>query len=271
MTVATGAGAARRSGAFGWLGVALLIGVFLLSWGGALILTAPAGLVRVPAGMLPGNMTLTPVTGTIWQGQWRLNLPQGDAWAVTARFRPAALWHGRLDWRIRIQGDGVSASADVSPGWSGVAIDGLTARWAGDAMRLVTAWPMGGRFDGRGAVYLRRTQQGLMPESGSLSLRWTDAQLTTTEPLTLGTLTLSTTLADGGRLSGRVTPEATSNAPLLGQLDLKGNIHDPQHIRVTGFLQPTAEASPALRQQLGLLGTTDAQGRIPVNGFLPGA
>lgn len=270
MTRRIAAKTVRQTEGLGRWGGGLLILVFALSWLGALVFTAPLSLVRVSADTLPPGVTLTSQSGTVWAGVWRWSLPQAVVLTMDTRFQPAALWRGRLSWRVRVQGGGLQAEADVTPGWTGISVDRLRAKWTGGSalMQLATPWPLGGQFDAAGRIDFRRMGQGTVPEAGTLTVRWIDAELTTTEPLALGDLSLSATL-NHGRLDGTVTPQVSASAPLQGQLVLRGPILAPSSIRVTGLLDVTPRASTALRQQLGLLGQRDSQGRIPIDGYLP--
>ncbi|HUX82771.1 MAG TPA: type II secretion system protein N [Halothiobacillus sp.] len=257
--------------AAGSRGVWVLGAIFVLSWLGALVFTAPLSLIRLPSDALPAGVTLVPRSGTLWWGQWQLDLSQGASVHLTTRFMPGALLHGQLSWRVVAQGAGLQAEAVVTPGQAGVSIDRLQAQLAADSplMQAATPWPLGGVLSGTGAVVLQQTAQGLLPMTATISLQWQAARLTTTEPLSLGDLALSAKV-DHGQLAGTLTTLPSVSAPLKGTLNLNGGLVSGPRLRIRGFLEATSHASPALRQQLGLLGRPAPDGRTPIDGYLPG-
>lgn len=261
----------RSPAALGRRGGVLLLAAFVLSWFGALIVTAPSSLVRAPTGVLPAGATLTPQSGTLWQGRWRLDLPQGVSLRLTARFIPGALLHGRLSWRVGVQGAGLQSEGVVTPGRDGVSVDHVRAQLAADGplMQLVTPWSLGGTLRGTGSAHFRQTDRGLSPANATISFQWQAARLTTTEPLSLGDLALSARL-EHDDLVGKVIAQPSASAPLEGTLTLRGPLTPRQQVKIQGFLEATSYASAALRQQLGLLGRPNDQGRFSIDGYLPG-
>ncbi|MDA3878615.1 MAG: type II secretion system protein N [Halothiobacillus sp.] len=258
-------------GAAGIRGIWVLLAVFVLSWLGALVFTAPLSLIRLPADALPEGMTLSSRSGTLWLGEWQLNLPQGASVHLKTRFLPGALLHGRFSWQVTAQGAGLQADAVVTPGQAKVLIDRFQGQLAADSplMQAATPWPLGGVLNGTGAAVLQQTAQGLLPMTATISLQWHAAHLTTTEALSLGDLALSAKV-DHGQLTGTLTSLPSVSAPLKGDLSLSGGLMSGPRLRVHGFLEATSFASPALRQQLGLLGHPAPDGRTPIDGYLPG-
>lgn len=252
-----------------WLG--WLLGLFVLTWLGGLIVTAPLRLIQLPASALPAGMRLIPVGGTLWQGQWQLSLPRGEAVSVTTHFLLSSLLRFSPSWQIAAHGTGLNAQAVVAPGWHDIRVSQGQAQLPADSglLQYVTPWPLGGQLQGTGSGQFVQSAEGWKPSTAALTLDWQNARVTTTEPLALGHLSLTVKVA-ADQVSGTLAPLPAAKAPLKGRLMLSGHVMSALPLRIHGFLETTAYASDALRQQVGLLGHPGPDGRIPIDGHLPG-
>lgn len=209
-----------------------------------------------------GVAGLTPVRGTIWQGQWQYAPPGRPTLTVDTRFVPQVLWHGALGWHIQVIGQGITGQALLS--WRGQQQDFTEIDAVVDVGSLPLLWRPTGTLRLRGTAQM---MDGVLNEA-NLTGQWQNARVTTTEPLSLGQFSGTLTIQHQTLLA-HIHADQTANAPLLAALKIEGHwpVTTPPH--ASGFVQPTAAASSALSGQLSLLGTPDADGRIPLNGVLP--
>ena len=259
------------------IGIALL--VFVSSWLVALLMTVPITVIPVSRLALPEGVQLTPLSGTLWQGRWRLTLPNTRPVTIRTDILPWSMFRLQLAWHVRAQtapqanpsDTDLTMTGDVALGFRTLSVRNLKGRLAADSpfVTALTAWPLNGLIDFSGAATLIRTEQGFRLQAAQVAANWQDARITTTEPLPLGDLRFKARIANGA-LNATVTPLPTPRGPLLGDLDIDGTWPITQAPRVQGYLQPTATASTALVEQLKLLGRPDANGKITLQGVLPG-
>lgn len=267
--------AIRRPRSLIWPGVLILV----VSWGVTLLATAPITLIPVSRLALPPGVQLTPLNGTFWHGQWRLNLPRMPAMTIKTDFLPLSIMRLQLAWHVRAQTDaqgsqpdsGLNVSADVALGSSKLSIRNVHGRLdAGSPwVTSLTVWPLNGLIDVTGDATLVGTSGGLDIQSAQATANWRNAQVTTTEPLSLGDLVITADVAPE-RLNVTVKPASASGGPLRGELVLSGVWPLTKAPIVQGYLQPTMQASNTLTQQLSLFGRPDASGKITVHEVLPG-
>ncbi|MDY0147507.1 MAG: type II secretion system protein N [Halothiobacillus sp.] len=267
--------ALRRPRSLIWPGVLILIA----SWFAALLVTAPITLIPVSRLALPPGVALVPLGGTIWHGQWRLNLPRAPAMTVHTDFLPLSIVRLQPAWHVRAQTAArtsqperdLNLAADVGLGFKQLNVRNLHGRLAADSplIAALTAWPLNGLIDFGGDASLVSTKHGFDLQTARASANWRNASITTTEPLSLGDLVLDAKIAQG-QLNATIKPASDSRGPLSGELNLAGRWPVSTAPKVSGYLQPTAGASEALRQQLNMLGRPDATGKITIQGVLPG-
>jgi general secretion pathway protein N len=253
--------------------------ILMMSWVVALLLTAPITLVPVSRLALPSDVQLTPLNGTFWHGQWRLKLPQTPTMTIHTDFLPFSILRLQPAWHMRVETDmsgsqpdaGLNLAADVAPGFKQLRVRSLDGRLpaASPWIASLTAWPLGGTIDFKGDAVLTRTAGGLELQSAQVTANWQNAQITTTEPLSLGDLVLDAEVGHG-QFNVTAKPASSPRGPVLGELTLTGLWPITKAPTVRGYLQPTPLASDALSQQLGLLGQPDASGKITIQGVLPG-
>ncbi|OZB36700.1 MAG: hypothetical protein B7X35_01435 [Halothiobacillus sp. 14-56-357] len=266
--------AIRRPRSLIWPGVLLL----MASWFAALLVTAPITLIPVSRLALPPGVALVPLGGTLWHGQWRLNLPRAAAMTVHTDFLPLSIVRLQPAWYVRAQTAarasqpdmGLNLATDVGLGFKQLNVRHLHGRLAADSplIAALTAWPLNGLIDFSGDASLVMTKHGFDLQTARASATWRNASITTTEPLPLGDLVLDAEIAQG-QLKATIKPSSDSRGPLSGEINLAGPWPVNTAPKVSGYLQPTADASEDLRQQLNLLGRPDATGKITIQGVLP--
>lgn len=256
-----------RGSAFFWLGLGIVVFSFLAT----LLATAPLTLLRVPATAMPAGVSLTPIAGTFWHGQWLLSAPQITPLRVTTQWQPRALLWLQPTWQVRIQGVGVEARARVAVARQQISLTELQAQLSTTSplIKLLTAWPLGGTLQVQGDAQLKGLPTGWALAAANGSALWQNAQITTTAPLPLGDIQAVARL-DNAQLSLTLTPQAGATAPLSGKLTITSRWPITAAPAIRGRLKPTAQASPALIEQLKLLGQPDATGAIVIAGVLPG-
>lgn len=231
--------------------------IFFLGFIGSLIATWP---IRALPNL--GVPNLTPLHGSLWQGQWQYAPPGQPPVIVNSHFAPQSVLRGALGWQIHAQGSGIDGRALFL--WRGQQqhIEQLHAMVDVGAQSLL--WHPTGSLILQGSATITR---GVL-RAGQLRGVWQNASVTTSEPLTLGAFDGDITVANG-QLRGHITSVPGASAPLVAQLDLDAQWPLTTPIHASGFVQATNTAQPALSAQLGLLGTADANGRIALNGILP--
>lgn len=256
-----------RGAAFFWLG----LGIALFSFLAALLATAPLTLLRVPQAAMPAGVSLTPIAGTFWQGQWMLSAPQIAPLRVTTQVQLRSLLWLHPTWQVRIQGAGVEAHARVAVARQQISLADLKAQLEATSplIKLRTAWPLGGTLQVQGEARLNRVPTGWVLAAADGTALWQNAQITTTAPLPLGDIDAVARL-ENAQLTLTLTPQASATAPLSGQLTVTSRWPITLAPAIRGSVKPTAQASPALTEQLSLLGQPDATGAIAIAGVLPG-
>lgn len=267
--------AIRRPRSLIWPGVLLL----LASWFVELLVTAPITLIPISHLVLPAGVQLQPIGGTLWHGQWRLSLPRAPDTTVHTDFLPSSMFRLQLAWHVQARMNargtqpkaGLNLAADVALGFKQLAVRNVKGRIGADNpfIASLTAWPLGGTINLNGDASLIRAKRGFILKAAQATANWRKAQMTTTEPLSLGNLVFDAKIAQG-QFNATVKPAPNSAGPLLGELNLAGTWPVTKAPTVQGYVQPTARASDALRQQLNLLGRPDASGKINIQGVLPG-
>ena len=252
---------------FFWLGLIVLLMSFIV----ALVVTAPLTLLRIPAHALPAGVTLSPVAGTLWQGRWVLTLPKAPPMQVATQLQIGSLFVLKPTWQVRIDGAGLDAAARVALGTQQINLTDAQADIAASSplLRLLTAWPLGGKLTLRGDAALHAVPSGWALTQAAGSALWQNAQVTTTAPLALGDIQ-ATLRINQAAFSLNLTPKASTTAPLQGALDISSPWPITTAPAIRGSLQATAHASRALTEQLRLLGRPDASGAILIQGVLPG-
>ncbi|MGC8696947.1 MAG: type II secretion system protein N [Halothiobacillus sp.] len=252
---------------FFWLALSSLVLSFIVT----LALTAPLTLLRVPAQALPAGVSLVPIAGTFWHGQWQLGAPQIAPLQVTTQLQLSSLFMLKPTWQVKIQGAGVEASALVATTPQQIRLTALQAQLsaASPLLKLLTAWPLGGTVQLQGNAQLNRVPTGWALTAAAGTALWQNAQITTTAPLALGDIQAVARL-DQAQLTLTLTPQASATAPLSGELVVTSGWPIITAPAIAGSLKPSAQASAALAEQLKLLGRPDATGAIAISGVLPG-
>ncbi len=208
---------------------------------------------------LPAGLSLSGVSGTLWQGQaaalsWR-------GWQVRAlswRLHLGPLLLGRPTLALSLA-DAAGLSGEAQLSWRGHwqirALD-LQA----PAAALLAARPQPWPVTVSGKVRLQVAEAAFEP-AGCLAmagqLRWSRAMLGTP----LGELQLAEPVAQLDCLQGRLVAEVQQRSTQLS-LQGRGELEPRGEYRFRGSLQPGAELSPQMAQLLGQLGPRDSQGQI---------
>lgn len=253
--------------------------VVVISWLIALLVTAPISLVPTARLALPPGVQLTPLSGTLWHGQWRLTLPRAPAVIINTDFLPMSILRLQPGWHVQakpLTQDGQARSvmkvtADVAFSLRHVSVRIIQGHLAADdpLISALVPWSLGGMIDFNGTISLTRNQGDLALQTASIMANWLNARITTTEPLQLGHLVFRAEIAHG-QTHITAQPAAGDRGPLSGQLEISGTWPLTSAPTVRGHVKPTSLASEALRQQLNLLGVPDARGDITIHGLMPG-
>ncbi len=243
-----------------------LIGLGLAAYLIFLISSVPATLVlaQLPAGLAGA---LIGVQGTIWSGEAKSMVMEGvDLGRLNWSTSPFAVLMGRLSTAIEIEGQELTASAEISASPGGA----LSVR----ELRAITSPRLIDRFQPLPAelsgeirlelASLDYTNGALTAVSGQVI--WDKAAITDPYQLALGQYTLALETRDDairGSLSEQGSPLRTSGNFLL---------QPTGQFRLAVRLTPTDRTPQELKDLLGLLGKTDRSGGVTIRhqGALPG-
>lgn len=223
------------------------------AYGVFLVATLPAAVVapRLPAATM-GQVTLTDVGGTVWNGSARVAIAaRGAAFAldeVRWEFLPSRLLAGRVAFAVKARLGTLKGEAEVARTPLAWRADGVRAQ--GDASSISALVPFAAAWQPAGEIALAAesvTWDGAAA-SGTATLGWRDASLALTPVRPLGTWRAEAR-AEGA--TAKVTL-ATVKGPL--RLSGDGTLAIPGRLAFAGEARSEAGRERDLEAVLALLG-----------------
>lgn len=189
------------------------------------LLFAPASWMAALLAQATGSrLQLSEPRGTVWRGSARLVLSGGAA------SRDALVLPGRIDWRLRPQGQGLSLQLRAACCATEPLVLDARARWGGWSLAVAdnrSQWPAAA-LAGLGAPWNTLQAQGRMVISvQGLSVEWRDGRSSVLGRASLDALDLSSrlsTLRPIGSYRLRLTGNGLSAPPQLQLETLQGSL-----------------------------------------------
>jgi general secretion pathway protein N len=220
---------------------------------------------------LPTNVSLSGVSGTLWQGQVEL-LQMGPRQVELVQWQLSP-WHlllgqAKLDLSLGNRATAVSGTADITWSLSGLSVKGLRFD-APDSFLIAGArLPFGTQIKGDISLIVAELVQGqpwCEQLAGKLFLNQSDMKNQFGE-YPLGNMALALNCQDG-QVAISMT-EADNKLGISGLILLGAD----NSVKVTAKVKATEGQPEDMRNSLAFLGKPDSQGYYPVNyqGRLPG-
>ena len=201
-----------------------LVALGALAWIAFLLVQMPASFA-VAHGELPPNLGLDDVRGTLWHGEARATVRNGNAAFVIDRlawdFLPSRLFAGRLAYDVVAKSPQLEARGRVQHGFTGLSAEDVSAR--ADAAIAPALVPLAAAFQPKGDLTFQAPHLAWNDReiTGSAHAEWKGAQAALPQPRALGSyradlqgsggpakLTVSTIAGDYAvRAEGSVTPQ----------------------------------------------------------------
>ena len=233
----------------------LAIAAYIVS----LVAITPASFVaaRVSAA-LPGRVTFTDASGTLWTGSARAQvIAQGGPVffdRIQWRLRPSRLAAGRLAFDVQAVARGLDAQLQVARGFSGWELRDVAARAEAAIIIAFTPWVATFRPEGILVIASPAIAWDEREARGQLSLEWRDAAVSLSEVRPLGSYRLEAR-AEGG-------PARLTVATLDGALKVsgQGTFTPPSRLAFSGEAHAEGEQAKALEPLLDLIGARRPDG-----------